>query len=225
MPCREVSVFGGVAASSGPFATEPECLQACKEGACCNGTTCSVKPQCQCNAAAGEVFRGIGTVCSPNPCPCTLGLNVRANPYDYSLGAGIGKLLEVSASTTRQCDSTESFSFTPQGIAAVFFASLSFSSGSWYCTIQTTFINSLPSFRTYFLTYQSTALQETSNGLPSAQTLTLSDFSLLQCLESSGLGSSPVSPCPPAEYPAPYNVADNTFPLFVQVLREHNPLP
>jgi hypothetical protein len=58
----------------GSFATEADCLNACKEGACCNGTTCSVKPQCQCNAAAGEVFKGVGTVCSPNPCfPCGCG--------------------------------------------------------------------------------------------------------------------------------------------------------
>ena len=45
----------------------------CCGGACCNGTTCSVKPEDQCNAAAGEVFKGVGTVCSPNPCsecPC-----------------------------------------------------------------------------------------------------------------------------------------------------------
>ncbi len=68
MPCRHQSVFGGTPATSGFYATEAECLEACKEGACCNGTTCSVKPQCQCNAAAGEVFKGIGTVCSPNPC-------------------------------------------------------------------------------------------------------------------------------------------------------------
>jgi hypothetical protein len=45
-----------------------------RTGACCNGTTCTVKPQCQCNAAAGEVFKGVGTVCSPNPCdPCCQG--------------------------------------------------------------------------------------------------------------------------------------------------------
>ena len=45
----------------------------CTNGACCNGTTCVVKPQSQCNAAAGEVFKGVGTVCSPNPCsgPCS----------------------------------------------------------------------------------------------------------------------------------------------------------
>jgi len=67
MPCRQVSTFSGTAASSGSYRTEADCLNACKEGACCNGTTCSVKPQCQCNAAAGEVFKGVGTVCSPNP--------------------------------------------------------------------------------------------------------------------------------------------------------------
>lgn len=72
MPCRQVSTFNGTPGSGqsggGGFLTEADCLNACKEGACCNGTTCSVKPQCQCNAAAGEVFKGVGTVCSPNPC-------------------------------------------------------------------------------------------------------------------------------------------------------------
>lgn len=70
MPCYQAGNVpaGYVPIGSGSYATEAECLQACKEGACCNGTTCSVKPQCQCNAAAGEVFKGVGTVCSPNPC-------------------------------------------------------------------------------------------------------------------------------------------------------------
>jgi len=70
MPCYQSnnapSGYGKI--GTGGYATEAECLQACKEGACCNGTTCSVKPQCQCNAAAGEVFRGVGTDCDPNPC-------------------------------------------------------------------------------------------------------------------------------------------------------------
>jgi hypothetical protein len=115
--------------SSGPFATEADCLNACKEGACCEGTTCTVKPQCQCvpsgvccgpdtvdvsgtsaprcrsesesqciqrggtwvvggncvrsekSGAEGawcasltgtpsKVFKGVGTVCTPNPCGC-----------------------------------------------------------------------------------------------------------------------------------------------------------
>jgi hypothetical protein len=71
MPCYEFQSDSpsGPPWSSG-FASEADCLQACGEGACCNGTTCTVKPQCQCNAAAGEVFKGVGTVCSPNPCLC-----------------------------------------------------------------------------------------------------------------------------------------------------------
>lgn len=67
MPCRQVSTFNGTAASSGSYRTEAECNQACREGACCEGTTCSVKPQCQCQGS-GKTFKGVGTTCSPNPC-------------------------------------------------------------------------------------------------------------------------------------------------------------
>jgi hypothetical protein len=69
MPCRQVSTFNGTAASSGSYTTEADCLNACKEGACCEGTTCTVKPACQCQGT-GKVFKGVGTVCSPNPCLC-----------------------------------------------------------------------------------------------------------------------------------------------------------
>jgi hypothetical protein len=51
------------------YKTEAECNQACKEGACCEGATCSVKPQCQCQGT-GKTFQGVGTTCSPNPCGC-----------------------------------------------------------------------------------------------------------------------------------------------------------
>jgi hypothetical protein len=44
-----------------------DCCEDEPEGACCEGTTCTVKPQCQCQGA-GKVFRGVGTVCTPNPC-------------------------------------------------------------------------------------------------------------------------------------------------------------
>jgi hypothetical protein len=64
------STFGWANASpSGPFATEAACNQACKEGACCEGTTCSVKPACQCSGT-GKTFRGVGTTCSTSPCGC-----------------------------------------------------------------------------------------------------------------------------------------------------------
>ena len=81
MPCYEFQSDSpsGPPWSSG-FASEADCLNACKEGACCNGTTCSVKPQCQCDAAAGEVFKGVGTVCSPNPCNPCCPLETATNP-------------------------------------------------------------------------------------------------------------------------------------------------
>lgn len=74
MPCRQVSTFNGTPGSGqtggGGYATEAECLQACKEGACCESNgTCSVKPQCQCQGA-GNVFKGVGTTCAGNQCGC-----------------------------------------------------------------------------------------------------------------------------------------------------------
>jgi hypothetical protein len=51
------------------YKTEAECNQGCKEGACCNGASCSVKPACQCQGT-GQVFKGVGTVCTTNLCGC-----------------------------------------------------------------------------------------------------------------------------------------------------------
>jgi len=75
MPCRQITGASppSYLANAGPlrsatsYATEAECNQACLEGACCEGTTCSVKPACQCQGA-GKVFNGVGTVCTTNPC-------------------------------------------------------------------------------------------------------------------------------------------------------------
>lgn len=42
-------------------------------GACCNGATCTITRHIDCQGS-GQSFKGIGTVCSPNPCsgcdPC-----------------------------------------------------------------------------------------------------------------------------------------------------------
>jgi hypothetical protein len=72
MPCYQSTNLPSGFSTTGrtTYTTEAECNQACLEGACCEGTTCSVKPACQCQGA-GQVFRGVGTTCSPNPCnPC-----------------------------------------------------------------------------------------------------------------------------------------------------------
>jgi hypothetical protein len=69
MPCYQSANLPSGASTTGrtSYATEADCNQACQEGACCEGTGCSVKPACQCQGA-GKVFRGVGTVCTPNPC-------------------------------------------------------------------------------------------------------------------------------------------------------------
>ena len=69
MTCYKASALpqGASASELTSYATEAECLEACKEGACCDGTTCTIKPQCQCHGA-GKTFKGVGTTCEPNPC-------------------------------------------------------------------------------------------------------------------------------------------------------------
>jgi hypothetical protein len=69
MPCSKVNQSEPAASTGQRYSKLEDCLQACKEGACCEGTTCSVKPQCQCQGT-GKTFRGVGTKCSPNPCLC-----------------------------------------------------------------------------------------------------------------------------------------------------------
>lgn len=76
MPCYQPTNFppGFTTTGRTSYTTEAECNQACKEGACCgvDGTVCTVRPQCQCQGA-GQVFKGVGTVCTPNPCTCVPG--------------------------------------------------------------------------------------------------------------------------------------------------------
>jgi hypothetical protein len=65
MACLQTSAGNGGPGIRPTYATEAACLEACKEGACCEGTTCSVKPQCQCQGA-GKTFNGVGTACENN---------------------------------------------------------------------------------------------------------------------------------------------------------------
>ena len=99
MTCRKSPTFGSIEGSGKPsgggYATEAECLQACKEGACCEGTTCSVKPQCQCQGT-GKVFRGVGTTCEPNLCnvPCCTGQNIFCEEITATACVAIGGVVQ-----------------------------------------------------------------------------------------------------------------------------------
>lgn len=69
MPCYQSTNLPGGVTTAGrtAYQSEADCLQACKEGACCEGGTCSVKPQCQCQGT-GKTFKGVGTTCTPGRC-------------------------------------------------------------------------------------------------------------------------------------------------------------
>lgn len=104
MPCQQITNTGIVynpplSSRSGPFATEADCLNACKEGACCNGTTCSVKPQCQCQGT-GQTFKGVGTTCDSLPGICC-GPTIEGNVNGYLSSTGLVSL--ASAQSFPQC--------------------------------------------------------------------------------------------------------------------------
>ena len=117
MPCSQRTTLTNqtgftISPSSGGYATEADCLQACKEGACCEGATCTVKPQCQCQGT-GKTFKGVGTTCSPNPCCTCASVLVQIKPaaalqaFDSArTGSGCnGQMQSLFTLTSWQCDS------------------------------------------------------------------------------------------------------------------------
>jgi hypothetical protein len=110
MPCYQPSSLPAGVTTTGrtSYATEAECNQACKEGACCEGTTCTVKPQCQCQGA-GQVFKGVGTVCTPNPCGyCGCNVQIPNNIGLAFTGASI-TLTSGSGTVSQKASEIEDF--------------------------------------------------------------------------------------------------------------------
>ena len=56
MPCYQSTSlpFGVTTTGRNSYTTQADCNQACGEGACCEGPTCRVKPQCQCQCRTGS---------------------------------------------------------------------------------------------------------------------------------------------------------------------------
>ena len=87
---------GSVVLKSGSVAQNCECCG----GACCNGTTCSVKPEDQCNAAAGEVFKGVGTTCEAcEICP-QFGLKSCGLEDRFLFAGSFGDVTNISLNAT-----------------------------------------------------------------------------------------------------------------------------
>lgn len=80
------------------YSTLAACLEACKEGACCEGTTCTVMAQCQCQGA-GKVFKGVGTTCSPNPCGCC----ADGTSLSGAVSVAITRTLDLTAGSFCRC--------------------------------------------------------------------------------------------------------------------------
>lgn len=77
------------------------CISYCVEGVCCQGTTCAVKPECQC-INEGGVYRGQGTLCSENLCGrCGCGTTGLINATSFTI-RGSGAALYQSPTNTAQ---------------------------------------------------------------------------------------------------------------------------
>jgi len=99
MPCYQQSglPYGVTTTGRTSYTTEAECNQACREGACCEGTSCSVKPQCQCQGT-GKTFKGVGTTCSGVCC-----ITGRCcGPETFTDSLGLWRVCEQL--TKEQCD-------------------------------------------------------------------------------------------------------------------------
>lgn len=135
MPCSQLNSAPSPGAVS--YATEADCLQACKEGACCESNgTCNVRPQCQCQGA-GQTFKGVGTVCSPNPCcrdstgtPC---FDVSPFPYPQVLYLTFQNTGSKTLNRTFTLTLSDDNSIAPAGLKYVF-ASTPVRVGEFPCT-------------------------------------------------------------------------------------------
>lgn len=89
MPCYQQQSLPAGVTSQGRVAypTQTDCLNACKEGACCEGATCSVKPQCQCQGA-GKTFKGVGTTCESTKGACCTGTSCAVVSECECVGTG-----------------------------------------------------------------------------------------------------------------------------------------
>jgi hypothetical protein len=126
MPCLKSSTNGGATgvgpASGGGYATEADCLNACKEGACCEGTTCSVKPACQCQGA-GKVFKGVGTVCGTGACLACIDA-LRSLPEAFTVT--ISELTDPGLADFSGTHTLARFSISPGGERASYFKQIGF---------------------------------------------------------------------------------------------------
>jgi hypothetical protein len=124
MPCYQSTNLPSGVTTTGrtSYRTEADCLNACKEGACCEGTTCSVKPACQCQGT-GQVFKGVGTVCITSDILCckagaagTRTGTELCEPLNSACGCAAGSYQAASsgdctATTCRKCKCTTQRNF------------------------------------------------------------------------------------------------------------------
>jgi len=105
---------GSLIVKSGGLAETCSCCGS-PVGACCTGSSCSITSQSECQGT-GQTFRGVGTVCSPNPCcSCNSLIAVEVSLADILGGASLtgrgcsGRLTGSRTIVDWGCDSSGIF--------------------------------------------------------------------------------------------------------------------
>jgi hypothetical protein len=231
MPCYQSTNLPSGVTTTGrtSYKTEAECNQACKEGACCEGTSCTVKPACQCQGT-GQTFRGVGTVCTPSPCcGCLVSIGAKV-PASATASASKGQVLTRANACNCQINNYPRFFIgiicTSAGmhVNATFIDGLSSTARLWSPPLNiapdancgTTVARTVNYCPVSYLGNEEVDCG--SNGWPtSTTTFTRSDFADVSAWWN----------------PTPYNslasdakqVFDNYFPEYVTVYPRGNPLP
>ena len=125
MPCFNTSTRAIATGVSGTtYATEADCLNACKEGACCESNgTCSIKPACQCQGA-GKVFKGVGTACGTGACLASCIDALRSLPEAFTVT--ISELTDPGLADFSGTHTLTRFSISPDGARASYFKQIGF---------------------------------------------------------------------------------------------------
>jgi hypothetical protein len=235
MPCYQSANFPSGFTTTGRtgYATEADCLNACKEGACCEGTSCSIKARCQCQGT-GQTFKGVGTTCAGCPCGCPANIRFEVSQIltDYlrvQRGQNYRLIGNFNPTVQNSCESGGFIGF----LAGAVYLKCD-STGFW---VEVTAVYELCSFQGCTKTYKSgyvrlqTATGCTTpvgvcgvNGYPAPQTLTQADFSLV----SDNCPLIENSPCNGQSLTGdnqfnPYTA--NTFPQWISINLSTNPLP
>ena len=158
----------------------------------------------------GKLASGQGCCCAP--AECTVGIKIKAPPYWVDI---LGRTDTKTLLARFNCNLRPVIFFS----AAVIqlprqgYVSIYYDSDKWFCAVGVDYLGCPYPWSSSGVVYTSGHLSVAADGLPSAQSLDLSDFTISQD------GRSSSCPCYENYQVASYNVCENNFPSLLEIVR------